>query len=152
MSKILSTIYQAAYAHKTLIIEYQPKDSFIYEQREIEPFSFRPEGTTERLMAWDTEKQGVRSFLTDNIRSARKTSSFSMAKMFTLFQRHFLKSNDLSVIAFYPSRSRLSRCASMNRSFARKSGNWKKILGSSVTRIVRSPACSTASMSDCVCT
>ncbi|MBI3618879.1 WYL domain-containing protein [Candidatus Peregrinibacteria bacterium] len=70
---ILSTIRQAAHAHKTLIIEYQPKDGSTYEQREIEPFSFRPEGTTDRLMAWDVDKQGVRSFLMENIRSARMT-------------------------------------------------------------------------------
>lgn len=73
MHDLLSTIHQATRERKTLIIEYQPKDSFVCERREIEPFSFRPEGTTERLMAWDTEKQGVRSFLTDNIRSAHMT-------------------------------------------------------------------------------
>lgn len=73
MSAILSTIRSAARQHKTLIIEYQPKDSVTYEQREIEPFSFRPEGTTDRLMAWDVDKQGVRSFLTENIRTARMT-------------------------------------------------------------------------------
>lgn len=70
---IIPTIRRAAREHKVLVIEYQPKDSLTYEQREVEPFSFRPEGTEERLMAWDTEKQGVRSFLTDNIRSAHMT-------------------------------------------------------------------------------
>lgn len=73
MNDLLSTIRHAAHEHRTLIIEYQPKDSFTYEQREIEPFSFRPEGTTDRLMAWDVDKQGVRSFLTENIHSARMT-------------------------------------------------------------------------------
>lgn len=67
---IHSTILQAARTHQTLVIEYLPKDSFTHEQREIEPYSFRPQGTTDRLMAWDTDKQGVRSFLTENIRSA----------------------------------------------------------------------------------
>lgn len=73
MNDHLSTIHRAARERKTLIIEYMSKGSLVCEQREIEPFSFRPEGTTERLMAWDTEKQGVRSFLTDNIRSAHMT-------------------------------------------------------------------------------
>jgi len=71
MSDLLPTIRQAAQERKTLIIEYIPKDGIAYEQREIEPFSFRPEGTTDRLMAWDVDKQGVRSFITENIRSAR---------------------------------------------------------------------------------
>lgn len=70
---LLSTLHQAAQERKTLIIEYMPKDSVTYEQREVEPFSFRPEGTTERLMAWDVDKQGVRSFITENIRSVRMT-------------------------------------------------------------------------------
>ena len=73
MSELLYVIRQAAHAHKTLIIEYQPKERVVYEQREVEPFSFRPEGTTERLMAWDVDKQGVRSFITENIRSVRMT-------------------------------------------------------------------------------
>ena len=70
---IISIITQAARERKTLIIEYKPKDEYVYEQREVEPFSFRPEGTTDRLMAWDVNKQGVRSFITENIRSAHMT-------------------------------------------------------------------------------
>jgi len=70
---LLSTIHQAAQERKTLIIEYMPKDGVTYEQREVEPISFRPEGTTDRLMAWDVDKEGVRSFITENIHSAHMT-------------------------------------------------------------------------------
>lgn len=73
MHLLLSAIRLAARQHRTLIIEYMPKEGVTYEEREVEPFSFRPEGTTDRLMAWDVEKQGVRSFITENIRSARMT-------------------------------------------------------------------------------
>ncbi len=71
--EIVSIIRQAARERKVLIIEYRQKDEYAYEQRVVEPFSFRPEGTTDRLMAWDVNKQGVRSFITENIRSARMT-------------------------------------------------------------------------------
>jgi len=71
MYQLIDTIRQAARQRKTIIIEYRPKDGGMPEKREVEPYSFRPEGTTDRLMAWDVNKDGIRSFLTENILSIR---------------------------------------------------------------------------------
>lgn len=58
---ILETIIQAGRERKLLWMRAREKDGSV-EERIVEPYSFRPQGTYERFYCYDVRKQGTRQF------------------------------------------------------------------------------------------
>lgn len=71
---IIQKIIEAGKQRKTIIIDYIELNGTEEGPREVEPYSFRPKGTTEKLFAWDIVKDGIRSFFTDRIKSTKITN------------------------------------------------------------------------------
>ena len=77
---IIQTIIEAGKQRKTIIINYIELDGTGEGPREVEPYSFRPRDTMEKFFAWDIAKDGMRSFLTDRIKSAEITDRIFMPR------------------------------------------------------------------------
>ena len=71
---ILATIKQAARDRKVLRIIYTEKDGTSEGWRYVEPYSFRGDGESEALFAWDVHKDGIRRFTLNRIGQAELTS------------------------------------------------------------------------------
>ena len=63
---IIATISDAGQQRKTLWIRAFERDGSI-EPREVEPYSFRPKGSTERFYFYCLRHLGTRNFLVNNI-------------------------------------------------------------------------------------
>jgi len=72
--EIVETIRQAGRMRRTLWIRAHESDGSI-EPREVEPYSFRPKGTTERFYFHCLLHNGTRNFLVDRILEVRITDS-----------------------------------------------------------------------------
>jgi len=71
---ILDTIKQAGRTKTVLRIMYTEKDGSNEGWRHVEPYSFRGEGESEALFAWDIEKDGIRRFTLGRIDNAELTA------------------------------------------------------------------------------
>lgn len=72
--QILETIKQAGQSRVIIKIIYTEKDGTSEGWRYIEPYSFRGEGESEALFAWDVNKDGIRRFTLSRIDQAELTS------------------------------------------------------------------------------
>jgi len=72
--EIVKTIRQAGRMRLTLWIRAYETDGTI-EPREVEPYSFRPKGTTERFYFHCLLHNGTRNFLVDQILEVRITDN-----------------------------------------------------------------------------
>jgi|SRR3989344_3441958 len=71
--QILDTIKQAGRSQTILRIIYTEKDGTSEGWRYVEPYSFRGEGESEALFAWDVNKDGIRRFTLSRIEQAELT-------------------------------------------------------------------------------
>ena len=71
-NEIVETIRRAGREHKVLWIRAYEANGSI-EPREVEPYSFRPPGTTERFFFYCLLHKGTRNFLVDKIIEVRLT-------------------------------------------------------------------------------
>ena len=71
---ILNTIKQAGSSQTVLRIMYTEKDGTSEGWRYVEPYSFRGEGESEALFAWDRTKDGIRRFTLSRIDQAELTN------------------------------------------------------------------------------
>lgn len=71
--QILETIKQASRSKAVLRIIYTEKDGTSEGWRRVEPYSFRGEGESEALFAWDIQKDGIRRFSLSRINQAEMT-------------------------------------------------------------------------------
>lgn len=71
--QILETIKQAGPSQAVLRIIYTEKDGTSEGWRYVEPYSFRGEGESEALFAWDIHKNGIRRFTLSRIDQAEMT-------------------------------------------------------------------------------
>lgn len=72
--QILETIKQASRAKTVLRIIYTEKDGTSEGWRYVEPYSFRGEGESEALFAWDRTKDGIRRFTLNRINEVEITT------------------------------------------------------------------------------
>ncbi len=72
--KILEIIKQASRNRLILRVIYTEKDGTSEGWRYVEPYSFRSEGQSEALFAWDRAKNGIRRFTLNRINQAELTS------------------------------------------------------------------------------
>jgi predicted DNA-binding transcriptional regulator YafY len=70
--EVVEEIRRAGRQHRILRIQAREANGTI-EPREVEPYSFRPLGTTERLFVHCLLRGATRSFLVDNVLEARCT-------------------------------------------------------------------------------
>ena len=70
--EIVDVIAKAGRERKLLWIRAQETDGTV-EPREVEPYSFRPKGTTDRFFFYCLLHQGVRNFRIENIMEVRVT-------------------------------------------------------------------------------
>jgi predicted DNA-binding transcriptional regulator YafY len=74
---IKEIIASAGQNHHTIMITAKEKDGSI-EKREAEPYSYRVKDGSEFFYCYDISKQGIRSFIVQNIISVEETdNSFS---------------------------------------------------------------------------
>jgi predicted DNA-binding transcriptional regulator YafY len=71
--QILDTIKQACRTQTILRIIYTEIDGTNEGWRNVEPYSFRGEGESEALFAWDVHKDGIRRFTLSRINQAETT-------------------------------------------------------------------------------
>lgn len=72
--EIVQTIIEAGRLHRTLwIVAYEGNGTI--EPREVEPYSFRPKGTTQKFFFHCLLHSGTRNFLVDNIIEVRMTEN-----------------------------------------------------------------------------
>jgi predicted DNA-binding transcriptional regulator YafY len=83
---ILNTIKKAARSKTILRIVYIEKDMTNEGWRYVEPYSFRGNGESEALFAWDINKDGIRRFTLNRIQHAE------------LAGRHFLPRYPVEII------------------------------------------------------
>ena len=72
--EIVDTIRQAGQMRKTLWIRAYESDGSV-QPREVEPYSFRPKGTTEKFYFYCLLHNGTRSFKVDNIIEVKITEN-----------------------------------------------------------------------------
>lgn len=72
--QILETIKQAGRNTRILRIIYTEKDGTSEGWRYVEPYSFRGEGESEAMFAWDRMKDGIRRFTLSRINQAELTT------------------------------------------------------------------------------
>jgi predicted DNA-binding transcriptional regulator YafY len=72
--QILETIKQAGRTQTVLRIIYTEKDGISEGWRYVEPYSFRGEGESVGMFAWDRAKDGIRRFTLNRIDQAESTS------------------------------------------------------------------------------
>ena len=72
--QILETIKQASRTKTVLRIIYTEKDGTSEGWRHVEPYSFRGDGESEALFAWDRAKDGIRRFTLSRIDQAELTT------------------------------------------------------------------------------
>ena len=72
--EIVETIRDAGRLHRTLWIRAYEEDGSV-EPREVEPYSFRPKGTTEKFFFHCLLHGGTRNFLVDRIIEVRMTDN-----------------------------------------------------------------------------
>lgn len=77
---ILDTIKQAGLTKTVLRIMYTEKDGLNEGWRHVEPYSFRGEGESGALFAWDIEKDGIRRFTLERIDNAELTAKTFMPR------------------------------------------------------------------------
>ena len=70
--QIIETIAKAGRDRKVLLVEAKEFDGTI-EKREVEPYSFRPKGTTEKFFFYCLLHNGIRNFRVMNIIEVRIT-------------------------------------------------------------------------------
>lgn len=73
-NQILDTIKLASRTQTILRIIYTEKDGKSEGWRYVEPYSFRGEGESEALFAWDVHKDGIRRFTLSRINQSENTS------------------------------------------------------------------------------
>lgn len=71
--EIVRTIREAGRERKLLYIKAYEEDGTI-EPRKVEPYSFRPQGTTERFYFYCLLHNGTRNFYVDKIIRVEKTN------------------------------------------------------------------------------
>ena len=71
----IAVIREAGEQLKTLTFDYTEKDGSNEGTREVEPYSFRPAGTTDLFFGFDINKNEIRSFKPSTIHNIRITDN-----------------------------------------------------------------------------
>lgn len=78
--QILEKIKQAGRTNTVLRIIYTEKDLTSEGWRYVEPYSFRGEGESQALFAWDRAKDGIRRFTLSRIDNVEITNEHFVAR------------------------------------------------------------------------